>query len=154
MKGSILHMRLPSGRALRYPYPELRQFEVPWKNDDGTPATKTGLTYMSSIDQSKKARVIDDPKNISLWARIKTYGGALVENLCQAVARDILAYSMPKLEAAGYPIILTVHDEIVCEVPNGHGSAVEMEAIMCEAPAWADGLPLAAEGFEAERYRK
>lgn len=152
--GSFLMMRLPSGRFLAYPYPQVRSFEVPWRNSDGSPAHKDGLTYFSTIDVSKKAKVVDDPKNGSTWARIKTYGGMLVENATQAVARDVLADAMPRLEAAGYPIILTVHDEVVCEVPDGHGSVEEMEQIMCELPAWAAGLPVAAEGFEGERYRK
>jgi DNA polymerase bacteriophage-type len=146
--GSWLFMRLPSGRFLAYPYPEVREFDVPWGG------TKPGLTYFSTIDVSKKAKVVDDALNSSNWARIKTYGGMLVENATQAVARDVLADAMPRLEAAGYPIVLTVHDEIVCEVPDGHGSVSEMEEIMCDLPAWARGLPVAAEGFEGERYRK
>lgn len=146
--GSFLFMQLPSKRFLCYPYPEVRAFDTPW----GEP--KEGLTYFSTIDVSKKAKVVDDPKNSSQWARIKTYGGMLVENATQAVARDVLADAMPRLEAAGYPIVLTVHDEVVCEVPDGHGSVEEMESIMCELPVWAAGLPVAAEGFEGERYRK
>jgi DNA polymerase len=154
MAGTILHMRLPSGRCLRYPYPEIRAFEVPWKDADGNPATKAGLTYKTEPDVSKKARIVDDPTNSAKFARIKTYGGALVENATQAVARDVLAYAMPRLEEAGYPITLTVHDEIVCEVPDGHGSIEAMEKIMCELPDWAAGLPVAAEGFDDVRYRK
>lgn len=148
VSGSFLMMRLPSGRFLAYPYPEVREFDTPW----GEP--KDGLTYFSTIDVSKKAKVVDDPKNTSNWARIKTYGGQIVENATQAVARDVLADAMPRLEAAGYPIVLSVHDEIVCEVPDGHGSVDEMEAIMCDLPQWAKGLPVAAEGFEDRRYRK
>lgn len=146
--GSFLFMRLPSGRFLSYPYPELREFDTPW----GEP--KEGLTYFSVIDVSKKSKVVEDPKNSSNWARIKTYGGMLVENATQAAARDVLAHAMPKLEAAGYPVILTVHDEIVTEPEEGHGSVEEMEAIMCDLPEWAAGLPVAAEGFSGPRYRK
>lgn len=146
--GSFLVMRLPSGRLMHYPYPEVREFDTPWGE------MKKGLTYFSTIDVSKKAKIVEDPKNTTSWARIKTYGGGLVENCTQAVARDVLADAMPRLEAAGYPLILTVHDEIVCEVPDGHGSVTEMESIMCDLPEWAKGLPLAAEGFEGERYRK
>lgn len=146
--GSFLFMKLPSGRFLCYPYPEVREFDVPWGG------TKAGLTYFSTIDVSKKAKIVPDDKNSGLWARIKTYGGMLAENATQAVARDVLADAMPRLEVAGYPIILTVHDEVVTEPEVGHGSVGEMEAIMCDLPEWAAGLPVAAEGFEGERYRK
>lgn len=148
VSGSWLFLRLPSGRLLAYPYPKVMQFDTPWGD------VKSGLTYFSTIDVSKKKKIVDDPQNTGKWARIKTYGGMLAENATQAVARDILADAMPRLEPAGYPIILTVHDEIVCEVPNGHGSVTEMEKIMCDLPAWAKGLPQSAEGFEGERYRK
>jgi DNA polymerase len=148
VSGSWLFMRLPSGRFLAYPYPDIREFGVPWGG------TRAGLTYFSTIDPSKKKKIVEDDKNGSSWARIKTYGGMLAENATQAVARDVLADAMPRLEAAGYPIILTVHDEIVCEVPDGHGSVDEMEAIMCDLPMWAGVLPVAAEGFEGRRYRK
>lgn len=146
--GSFLLMRLPSGRYLSYPFPEVREFKTPWGE------MKSGLTYFSTIDPSKKAKIVDDPANTSNWARIKTYGGSIVENATQAVARDVIAHAMPALEAAGYPIILTVHDEIVCEVPDGHGSVQELEEIMCTLPEWAAGLPVAAEGFQDRRYRK
>jgi DNA polymerase len=118
------------------------------------PAKKEGLTYMSEIDDSRRGRIVPDRMNTSKYARIKTYGGSLVENCVQATARDVMADAMPRLEAAGYPIVLSVHDELVCEVPDGHGSVKEMEAIMCDLPEWARGLPVAAEGFEDVRYRK
>lgn len=148
VSGSWLFMRLPSGGFLAYPYPEIRSFDTPW----GEP--KMGLTYFSTIDPSKRKKIVEDEKNGTTWARIKTYGGMLAENATQAVARDVLADAMPRLETAGYPIVLTVHDETVCEVPDGHGSVDEMEAIMCDLPAWAAGLPVAAEGFSDRRYRK
>lgn len=146
--GSFLFMRLPSGRFLSYPYPEVRTFDTPW----GEP--KEGLTYFSTIDVSKRGKIVDDEKNSSTWARIKTYGGQIVENATQAVARDVMADAMPRLESAGYPVVLTVHDEVVCEVPADRGSKEEMEQIMCELPEWARGLPVAAEGMVSERYRK
>lgn len=148
MAGSWLFMRLPSGRFLAYPYPEVRTFDTPW----GEP--KEGLTYFSTIDPSKRGKIVDDHGNSTNWARIKTYGGQLVENATQAVARDVLADAMPRLEQAGYPVILTIHDEVVCEVPDGHGSVEEMESIMCDLPRWAAGMPVSAEGFSDRRYRK
>jgi DNA polymerase len=86
--------------------------------------------------------------------RKTTYGGALTENLIQAIARDIMAEAMLRAEARGYPIVLDVHDELVAEVPLGQGSVKEFEEILCEPPSWADGCPIAAEGWEGQRYRK
>jgi DNA polymerase len=153
MAGSFLFMRLPSGRFMAYPNAEIRSVKTKWVDpDSGEAIYKDALTYFSTIDPAKKGKIIYDPANSGLWARISTYGGMLAENATQAVARDILADAMPRLEAAGYPIILTVHDEIVCEAENG--SATEMEEIMCDLPAWARGCPVSAEGFEGKRYRK
>jgi len=89
------------------------------------------------------------------WERLRTYGGRLVENICQAVARDVLAYSLPSIEKAGYEIVLTVHDEIISEAPDTdeytHEHLAELMSAGCD---WTEGLPLAAAGFEAYRYRK
>lgn len=77
------------------------------------------------------------------------------ENATQSLARDVLAANMPRIEAAGYPIVLHVHDEIVCEVPDTSDySSSELAAMMSVVPAWAEGLPLAAAGFETDRYTK
>ncbi|WP_233242692.1 hypothetical protein [Xylella fastidiosa] len=89
------------------------------------------------------------------WTRITTYGGKLAENITQAVSRDVLVACMPAIEAAGYSIVLTVHDEIITEAANAAAfSAAHLAALMATPPPWADGLPLAAEGFAADRYRK
>jgi DNA polymerase len=84
----------------------------------------------------------------------ETFGGKLAENITQAVARDLLAYAMLNLEAAGYPIVFHVHDEAVTEMPVGGGSVEEACAIMGRVPAWAAGLPLRADGYECAFYRK
>lgn len=152
--GSFLFMQLPSKRFLTYPYPEIRSIKAPWTTKDGKPAYRDALTYMSTIDPSKRGKIVPDKRNRPLWARISTYGGMLAENVTQAVARDVLADAMPRLEAAGYDCILTVHDEFVAERDKGEGSAEDMETIMCDLPEWAKGMPIAAEGFVAERYRK
>lgn len=126
--GNWLRIRLPSGRFLCYPAPQI----------DGS-----NVTYMGVNQYSRK------------WSRLKTYGGKLTENITQAVSRDILAAAMPAIETAGYRIVLTVHDEIISEAPdNDRYSVDELATLMATTPVWAKGLPLAAAGFETYRYRK
>ena len=78
----------------------------------------------------------------------------IVSNCVQAIARDLLANGIKKAEAAGYPVIAHVHDEIITEVPRGFGDVKEFEALICELPDWAAGLPLTASGWRGKRYRK
>jgi len=86
--------------------------------------------------------------------RTRTWGGTLVENLVQGIARDCLAESLLRLDAAGYTIALHVHDEIVTDMPAGLGSLDEMIAVMSGSISWAPGLPLKAAGFECPFYQK
>jgi DNA polymerase len=126
--GAWLRVRVPSGRYLCYPTP---------RADEGK------LTYMG-VDQYTRQ-----------WQRLKTYGGKLAENITQAAARDVLASSMQPIEDAGYEIVLTVHDEIIAEAPDSDEfNAAHLAGLMSTVPAWAEGLPLAAAGFEAYRYKK
>lgn len=150
VNGSFLWMKLPSGRNLAYPYPRLAEISTPW----GEP--KQAVTFKTYLDSQarKKAKLIDDPTNSGNWYRVATYGGSLVENATQAVARDVLADAMVRLEAAGYPICLTIHDEIVCERKAGEGSVEEMSRLMCELSPWMAGLPIASEGWRNFRYKK
>lgn len=126
--GAWLRIGLPSGRALCYPSPEIV---------DGK------ITYMGVNQYSRK------------WARLDTYGGKLAENITQAVARDVMANGMGRVEAAGYQIVLSVHDELISEAPDeDEFNDGALSAILATVPEWAPGLPLAAAGFEALRYRK
>lgn len=129
----ILFADLPSGRSLAYVRPEIRR-EPKFDKD--------GLTY-EGVDQTTRA-----------WCRQKTYGGKLVENLVQAIARDCLAVSMMRLYEAEYKIRLHIHDEVVLDVPkqlDAMGAIVEM---MGQPIDWAPGLPLRADAYETEFYKK
>jgi len=91
----------------------------------------------------------------SQWCEIETYGGKLAENVTQATARFILSSAMLRIEAAGYPIVMHTHDEIVSEIPEGTGSIEEFENIMSVMPEWASDWPIkAAGGWRGKRYRK
>jgi DNA polymerase len=86
------------------------------------------------------------------WTRLTTYGGKLVENITQAVARDCLRESMLALDEAGYTQLATVHDEIIMEMQGG--TLKEAEEIMGQPIPWAPGLPLRGDGFETQYYMK
>ena len=130
-QSGMLFIALPSGRKLCYVKPRIQT------NRFGG----DGLTY-EGVGESRK------------WTRIETFGGKLTENIVQATARDLLAESMLRLRDAGFEIVMHIHDEAVLEVPIGKSSAGEVCALMAEAPAWADGLPLRADGYECEFYKK
>src|SRR5690606_24009787 len=89
------------------------------------------------------------------WQRIYSYGGKLVENVTQAVARDVLADTMPDVEFEGFDIVLTVHDELITEAPDTpEYTHTRLAELMSTQPNWAPDMPLAAAGFETYRYRK
>jgi DNA polymerase len=89
------------------------------------------------------------------WERLETYYGKLVENVVQAIARDVFMSGMRRAELSGYPVVLRVHDELVCEVPDDPSFTHERLAdMMATNPGWSVGLPLAAAGFTTLRYRK
>ena len=127
--GAWLRIVLPSGRALCYAKPQV---------DD-----KGQISYMGVNQYTRK------------WQRVKSFGGKFFENMCQAVARDVLAHNMPAIEAAGYEIVLTVHDEVVTEAPaTDEYSSDELSGLLAASPPWAAGMPLAAAGFSFNRYKK
>ena len=127
----IMFITLPSGRNLSYIKPRLET------NKFG----RKGITY-EGIGATKK------------WERIETYGPKLVENIVQATARDLLAEAMINVDKKGYEIVMHVHDEIIVEISKDKGSLKEVCDVMAIAPEWAKGLPLRADGFECEYYRK
>ena len=123
----FLYMILPSGRRLSYYKPQL---------DDG----KFGLSlsYMSMNEKSQ-------------FVRTHTYGGKLTENAVQAIARDLLVVAIRNFLEKGYRIITHIHDEIVL---LGIHDIPTIEAIMCDSPLWAEGIPLLADSFTTTRFKK
>ena len=130
-----LLVRLPSGRKLFYHRPRLVTYAGPY-------GEKVSLEYMAVNSMTKK------------WGPERTFGGKLTENIVQGLCRDLIADAMLRLEEQGYPVIASVHDEVISEVPLGEGTVEEMVRIMCELPDWAKDFPLAAEGKESVRYGK
>lgn len=132
VSGNYLLMRLPSGRYLVYPAPRLPE-----------EGEMCDFSFMGVNQYTKK------------WERIPTYSGKLAENSVQGAACDLLLEAGPRLEAAGYHIVMSVHDEYITEIKDDNTrNHREMEKIMSDLPDWAEGLPLVAAGFEAARYRK
>ena len=128
----FMFVELPSGRRLAYARPRMGT------NRFGSPSIK-----YDGMDQVKNT-----------WGKVETYGGKLVENIVQAVARDCLASAMLRLSKAGYNIVAHIHDEVVIEAPIGVGSLDEVISIMCEKEPWNEGLILDAAGFENPYYMK
>jgi DNA polymerase len=121
------YIELPNGRRLYYAEPEM---------------TADGVRYWG--------------RNIykgGAWDRVSTYGGKTAENIVQAFSRDILAAAMIRLEDAGFPLVLQVHDEIVSEADGIH-LLDDLKSIMLQTPSWAEGLPIDVEVFQSHRYRK
>lgn len=135
----FLFCQLPSGRCLSYPEPAIKQKGVPWSDTE----TQPSLTFMGF-----------DPV-YHQWRRQSAYGGLLVENQTQAIARDVMADSFKRLlRGKKYRPVLTVHDEILAYVLTGLGNIKEFESIMAKTEAWAAGLPVRAEGWAGRRYKK
>lgn len=131
----FLHIKLPSGRCLSYHRPRLLDTKTPW-------------------GKTAKKLIYDGTDNNKRYGRIDTYGGKLVENIVQAVARDLMAEAFVRIEDAGYLPLLQVHDEAISQAPVGFGSLEAYEKLMATPPAWAEGLPLVAEGWVGPRYKK
>jgi DNA polymerase bacteriophage-type len=142
MVGPHLRMALPSGRNLWYRNASIEMEPAPWDADKRIPQL---IFWGEDADGH--------------WGRQKAYGGLLTNNLVQGLCRDLMAHAMVNAEQLGFPVILTVHDELVCEVDDpGEAAwpalARELEGLMCVLPDWAKGLPVAASGWAGKAYRK
>ena len=183
VSGRFLHCRLPSGRLLSYPEPYLaerrtwlfkaftKDKELTWivvkgtiKSDTPPVAKARKQAAESEVVLSHEKPSMRDGESLVYWTsrgygnwmREETYGGKLAENVTQAVARDVMAEAL--VRADEHPIynqtLITVHDELVVEVPNGKGELKEFEELVGQVPLWAPGLPVDVEGWTGKRYGK
>lgn len=129
---------LPSGRKLYYINPRIGE------NRFGKPS----IIYMGMTEKKKNKN--EKPQ----WKTLETYGGKLVENVVQAIARDCLACVIERLEAAGMPIVFHVHDEVVIDIPADRADLDAVVQIMSAPIPWALDLPLAADGWTGKFFRK
>jgi DNA polymerase bacteriophage-type len=131
--GAFLQLILPSGRKISYPQPRV-------------------------VGDEHEQRVVFADNAAGQFQECRhgqgAYGGTWTENVVSGIARDLLADAMLRIEAAGYPIVLHVHDEIVAEVPDGFSSTDEFTHLMIRKPAWALELPIAAKAWTGKRYTK
>lgn len=127
-----LTVLLPSGRKLYYNSPQIGE------NKWGGPS----ISYMGMDQTTKK------------WKRIETYGGKLVENCVQAVARDCLAQAIENLEAKGLPVVFHIHDEVVIDCRADTATLEDIVDIMSRPIPWAPGLPLNADGWVGGFFKK
>jgi DNA polymerase len=140
VEDDFLWCQLPGGRRLAYHRPTVENDETPW-------GRRCRVLYHYGVDAISKK-----------WVRQRTWGGKLVENVVSAIARDLMAEAMLRIEAAGpWEVVLSVHDELVAERYVGHGakgSHDEFCQLMARLPEWANGLPVKVAGFSSTRYRK
>ena len=133
-----LTARLPSGRLLWYPFPEKVRKAMPWDKLDIRP----GFTFQAM--------------KMGQWRTIWAFGGQLTENIVMGIERDIMTGGMLRLEAAGYPLVLQVHDDAMAEIPVAKWNKDEYVQIMCDVEPWVHELkiPIAVEPWSGGRYRK
>jgi len=136
VRGRFLFMRLASGRELAYLDPKVELKTTPWGKRRWT------VTHMGTNSKTRK------------WERMKIIPGRFFENAVQATARDAMMWGARSTTRAGYDLVGRVHDELVSEAPLGRGSVDEYCRLMVDPPPWLDGVPIEAEGWEGERYKK
>lgn len=127
-----LTITLPSKRKLYYAHPSLTTNE--WN--------KPSILYYGSNQTTKQ------------WSQLETYGGKLVENVVQAIARDCLAVAIEHLEAAGFPVVFHIHDEVVIDIPEDKANLDEVVRLMTPPIPWAPDLPLNADGWIGDFFKK
>jgi DNA polymerase len=129
--GDCLYMQLPSGRLLSYPKP-----------------------YLKELTKRRKKAVVFKDNAQGGWRDDTAYGGQYAENAISGMARDILCAAMLRIDAAGIQIVAHIHDEIICEVPEGTEDLDLLHKLLVAPPPWAPDLPIAAKVWCAKRYAK
>jgi DNA polymerase len=175
--GSFLCAKLPSGRIMHYPYPDIqKQIWVTLYDPKAKKASQKTFIGKTKALAQKDAEAYAKKKKWEVkevgevteavvyksydtvtkqWGYTATYGGSLVENLCQGISRDVLAEAMLRLDKKGYPIVLHVHDQVVAEVKDDPKHTLKaFENYMNEVPEWAKGFPISSAGWEGKRFRK
>jgi DNA polymerase len=144
-RDSLMRILLPSGRRLHYLDARLENTLMPWKTETGENVYREALVYAGTNQQTKQW---------DTW--VTSHGGKLLENITQAVSRDVLAVKLLDFEAHDMPIVAHVHDEGVALVPDDAFSpeAEDMVEIMSQPVSWAPGLLLGADGFSSPFYHK
>lgn len=137
VRGKFLFAELPSGRRLAYYGPEIKYERNKWAKE------LEPKLYHWGVDSLTKQ-----------WKFGPTYGGKLTENVVQAVARDLMAEAMLRIDSADFDIVLSVHDELLAEAETGKKTIEEFKELMAELPSWAEGLIVRVEGWSGKRYRK
>jgi DNA polymerase len=184
MKNGNLLMKFPSGRCIVYHKAHLRKFYIAhipsMKLDEETKEyvieiknVKVGEVRRGTMDEYywylKKLNLKDDGtkpntretvcfwgqnQTTKQWGIIETFGPRLVENFTQGISRDLLMHSIMNIENAGYPVVLSVHDECVLEVKKGSVSFDTIKELMLDVPEWAKTWPIFADGFVGDYYKK
>jgi DNA polymerase len=137
-RNRALWLKLPSGRVICWQRPQLELLTTPWGDQ------KMGVTVHSQNTYTRQ------------WARNQLIGSSIFQSAVQGTARDFLASAMLSLEAAGYEVINSIHDEVLLlvEEQNGESAMDDVIKIMTTPPSWATDFPLAAEGWVSKRYKK
>jgi DNA polymerase len=163
---NVLWCRLPSGRTLAYHRPRVRtkvdvqvadpEGRLGWVEESEAPRLLAKGCSLTDQKPRYKHNVLYEgyDNTMKRWTTFDLHGALAYQNVVQSIARDVMVEGMFAAEAHAYPIVLTVHDELLCDVPIGHGSTEELQRLMATVPEWCPGLPLAAKTWEGYRYEK
>lgn len=143
-----------SARIIELPHTKLRVTRIDPHLSIALPNGRVLIYRDVKIDPDEQILFMGQNQITRKWCEIKTWGGKLIENIVQAIARDILAYAMLRLEKAGYKIVAHIHDEVIIEHPKGFSEIEEVYRIMCENEPWMNGLRLDAAGYFTSYYLK